>query len=247
MSPRASESRICPTRNPAVCAQIGCYLSAAGDRAHSGARAPPCIYTPTHHPSTRTRTLTTYKREMRTLPILVSRRSPGASFKLPNTPPPLSLFLSLSLHIHLPLSNIYPSSLSRIFRPFSAVVVRRILATRKLDLPQLFQRIVKIDRKLHSPDRRCANSSVGNKTPIILPIRIISRRRIVPLTSKSWSFRSTYLYTLVIDTMGSRHSRKIRIAFGKSSEFTNGEVLREARRKIAARKCNFQQCISYFF
>lgn len=32
----ASESRICPARNPAVCAQIGCYLSAAGDRAHSG-------------------------------------------------------------------------------------------------------------------------------------------------------------------------------------------------------------------
>lgn len=35
----ASESRICSARNPAVCAQIGCYLSAAGDRAHRGPRA----------------------------------------------------------------------------------------------------------------------------------------------------------------------------------------------------------------
>lgn len=108
-----SESRICPARNPAVCAQIGCYLSAAGDRAHSG----PCARARAHilpidtyvrtqarvythvHPSTHTHTSTTYKREMRTLPILASKRSPGASFKLPAALSSLSssLFLSLSL------------------------------------------------------------------------------------------------------------------------------------------------------
>lgn len=39
---------------------------------------------------------TTYKREMRTLPILASRRRPGASFKLPiSLSPRTSVFLSL--------------------------------------------------------------------------------------------------------------------------------------------------------
>lgn len=223
MSPRASESRICPTRNPAVCAQIGCYLSAAGDRAHSGARAPICTCTPTHHPSTRTRTSITYKREMRTLPILASRRSPGASFKLPST---LSLSLSLPWLSHPSASFQHLSCFPFPLRHCTRTV--GILATRKLDLPQLFQRIVKIDRKLHNPDRRAANSSVGNKTPIILPIRIISQRRIVPRTSGSWLFRSTYLYTSVIDTIGSRHSRKIRLAFGKSSE--RGSFTRDAEK-----------------
>lgn len=100
----ASESGICSARNPAVCAQIGCYLSAAGDRAHRGprARASQRIYQhsrrrhPTHIRPT------TYKREMRTLPILASKRSPEASFKLPTA------FLLLTSHIRLPQPHGYP-------------------------------------------------------------------------------------------------------------------------------------------
>lgn len=59
---------------------------------------------------------TTYKREMRTLPILATKRSPGASFKLPT----VSLALSLSLPlIRLSLLYGYPPSASppRILRP----------------------------------------------------------------------------------------------------------------------------------
>lgn len=87
----ASESRIAPARNPAVCAQIGCYLSAAGDRrtlrlvrAH--------IHAYTRSPIRSHIRWTTYKREMRTLLIPVSKRSPGTSFKLSvASPPSLSL------------------------------------------------------------------------------------------------------------------------------------------------------------
>lgn len=118
----ASESRICPARNPAVCAQIGCYLSAAGDRAHSDPRERARTLThirshshlyPYTYSNTETHTYvsTTYKREMRTLPILASRRSPGSSFKLPTS---LSPRICLS-HPYLPslsfaiLSSNYPS------------------------------------------------------------------------------------------------------------------------------------------
>lgn len=110
MNRGASESRICPARNPAVCAQIGCYLSAAGDRTHSGscerARMPTYILSRSHlyphtctyrHMYTHTCISTTYKREMRTLPILASRRSPGASFKLPISLSPRILALLLRL------------------------------------------------------------------------------------------------------------------------------------------------------
>lgn len=125
------------------------------------------------HPSTHTHTSTTYKREMRTLPILASKRSPGASFKLPAALSSLSssLFLSLSPRIRLLHPYGYPLLYLalRLPRP-PHVVERRILAARKLDLPQLLQRIVKIDRKLQSSDRRAANFNVAGEAPIISPI-----------------------------------------------------------------------------
>lgn len=44
--PQKRKSRIWPTRNPLVCAQIGCYLSAAGDRGpHKGNRQVGCCAT----------------------------------------------------------------------------------------------------------------------------------------------------------------------------------------------------------
>lgn len=68
---------------------------------------------------------TTYKREMRTLPILATKRSPGASFKLPT----VSLALSLSLPlIRLSLLYGYPRlPLPRVSSDHPAVVVRRLL------------------------------------------------------------------------------------------------------------------------
>lgn len=121
---------------------------------------------------------------MRTLPILASKRSPEASFKLPAALSSLSsshplllslcLFLAHSLSSHPSASSLWLSS--PIPGPSSSppsitnVVERRILAARKLDLPQLLQRIVKIDRKLQSSNRRAANFNVAGETPIISPI-----------------------------------------------------------------------------
>jgi len=77
--------------------------------------------------------LTTYKREMRTLPILASKRSPEASFKLPAAylpsflrfPSSVSLFLFLS-HTCTPVSSIRLSRL--LLSPaYPAVVAGRLL------------------------------------------------------------------------------------------------------------------------
>lgn len=165
----ASESRICAARNPAVCAQIGCYLSAAGDRAHSGLRSHVHLYTLAQSPvparvlyvharahvHTRACISTTYKREMRTLPILASRRSPEASFKLPTT---LSLSSYPSSSPLIPprssSSPSYPTPSSAVLVVERSSPIREKEREREIDLPQLLRWIVKIDPLSCNSDRR---------------------------------------------------------------------------------------------
>jgi len=178
---------------------------------------------------------TTYKREMRTLPILASERSPGASFKLPTSLSPIRLpfpFYLASLSFAIVSSDYSPP----------VFVVERLSPSRERERSNCrscFDKSLKSTPKLQFESTSSMKIRQWNIDNFANSDHFAETHR----TANEQAFLGLPCLTFAVDIAAHLYPRGIWLAFRKSSGFTGGGA--EAR--IAARNCDFPQCACISF